>query len=262
LDGVVVSGEESVTLDDPVVRAGDGLIETMRARHGRLAHREAHLARLAASVKELGMVGIPAMAVIETELDAAIAALGAPHALVRLVVSMQPLLWVDVDSIGPLPDHPGSAAAITIPGGWSPCARIAEHKTTSRAHWRWAERQAQTAGVDVALMTDGAGRLGESTRTSVFVLAGDTLFTAPLRGLLPGIARRVVIELHPGVVEAALDASVWQAADEVFLTNAVRGITAVTSIDRRPVGDGSVGELTNRIAAAYRCRVVGDTSAA
>jgi branched-chain amino acid aminotransferase len=259
LDGVVVAGAEGIGLDDPLARSGDGLVETMRARQGQIAHRAAHLARLAASINALGMVGVPDLATIETELDAALGALAAAHAKVRLVVSTRSKLWVEVESIGPLPEQPGTATAITIPGGWSPGRRIAEHKTSSRAHWNWAERQALSAGADVALVTDAQGRLGESTKASVFVVDGDRLFTAPVDGLLPGIGRQVTMELHHGVVEHAAWAETWQAADEVFLVSAVRGITAVTAIDGRLVGDGSVGPLTAHVAASYRARVATET---
>jgi branched-chain amino acid aminotransferase len=260
VDGVVVAGRDGVALDDPLVRAGDGLLETMRARHGHIAHRAAHLARLTASVQTLGMVGVPDLATIEADLDAALDTLGAAHAMVRLIVNARPTLWVEVQSIGPLPAQPAAASAITIPGGWSLRSRIAEHKTTSRAHWQWAERQAQAAGAEVALMTDAEGHLGESTRSSVFVVTGATLSTAPVHGLLPGIGRRVLMELHPGVLEDASRPSGWEAADEVFLVSALRGITAVTVIDGRPVGRGSVGALTTQLATAYRKRVITETT--
>ena len=46
----------------------------------------------------------------------------------------------------------------------------------------------------------------------------------------------------------------------MFLVSALRGITAVTVIDGRPVGRGSVGALTTQLATAYRKRVITETT--
>ncbi|MGI9538928.1 MAG: aminotransferase class IV, partial [Miltoncostaeaceae bacterium] len=80
-----------------------------------------------------------------------------------------------------------------------------------------------------------------------FCVVGDELFTAPARGLLPGIARgRVIAAVE--VTERAVEETEWRAASEVFLTNALRGVIPVIRIDGRPVGDGAVGARTRSVA--------------
>ena len=41
-------------------------------------------------------------------------------------------------------------------------------------------------------------------------------------------------------------------ADEVFCTGTMGEIAGVTSIDGRPIGAGTIGEMTSRIAKIYR----------
>lgn len=252
----------SVAGDDPLVRAGDGLLETMRASGGRIAHRAAHLDRLAAGIDGLGWRGAPPMGAIEAELDAVLAALGGREAQIRLAISTAPTIWVEAREVAPLADAPDEVRAATVPGGWMPGWRTAEFKTSSRAHWAWAERVAAAAGADVALLTDVAGRLGESTRAAVFVVRGTDLSTAPVRGLLPGIGRRVVMELWPGVREIALAAEEWGQADEILLVSALHGVRSVVSVDGIPIGLGVAGPVARRLAAAYRRRVAAETTSA
>jgi para-aminobenzoate synthetase / 4-amino-4-deoxychorismate lyase len=237
-------------------RVGAGLIETMRARGGHIAHRAWHLERIAASIRTLGLDRPPDADVIDAELDAALGASLACDALVRLVVGARSAYAVEAAPIEPLPATPRVCTAITVAGGWVPDATDAEHKRTDRGRWDRVERAAAAAGADIALMTDRTGRLGESSRTSVFVVADGRLRTAPVMGLLPGIGRRAVMQIADDVLEDAAEAAVWRHADEVFVVSALRGVAAVTAIDGAAVSDGAAGPVTRRLASQYRERVL------
>ena len=50
-----------------------------------------------------------------------------------------------------------------------------------------------------------------------------------------------------------------RTADEVFLTSAVRGILAVTTVDGVRIGDGRAGPLTRRLLSLYQ-RLVNEAS--
>lgn len=262
IGGIEYRGAGAPSRRELDARVGAGLIETMRARDGRIAHRAWHLGRLAASIRTLGLGDAPDAAAIDRSLDAALAGFRAHDALVRLVVGARSVHGVEVAPIDPLPPIPGECTAITVPGGWVPADADAEHKRTDRGHWDRVEGAAAAAGADIALMTDHAGRLGESTRASIFVAAGGTLWTAPVEGLLPGIGRRVVMQLAGAVREDAPPAAIWRRADEVLIVSALRGVTAVTTIDGEPVAGGAVGPLTRRVARAYRAQVVAATAPA
>jgi len=257
IDGIEYRGAAAPSRAELDARVGAGLIETMRARRGQIAHRTWHLGRLAASVRALGLEGAPDGDSIGAALDSALAGSASDDALVRLVVGAGAVFGVELAPIEPLPPIPRACTAITVRGGWDPDAVDAEHKRTERGRWDRLERAAAAAGADIALMTDRAGRLGESTRASVFVVADGILRTAPAEGLLPGIGRRAVVQLAVGVLEVAADAAVWRNADEVFVVSALRGVTAVTAIDGEPVADGAAGPITRQVAGEYRERVLG-----
>jgi branched-chain amino acid aminotransferase len=53
------------------------------------------------------------------------------------------------------------------------------------------------------------------------------------------------------VVERSIDRSELFCADEVLLTGSAAGVQYVSSIDRRPVGDGRQGPIAKRLADLY-----------
>ena len=258
----VAPDEAALSVDDPLARAGDGLIETMRARNGVVFRLDRHLARLAESARDLDMPGLPAEAEIRREIGEAVAAAGRGDLRVRVAVSAAPTLWVEADAVEPLGMEPATATAITMPGSWRPDLFTAQHKTASRAMWSWADRKAREARVDAALLLDDDGRMGESTTASVFVRTSDgEVLTAPARGLLPGVGREVMMSLIPGIRERAAEREEWTTAQEVVLVSALRGVVAVTSIDGRPVGDGRPGPMARGQQSALKLILEQETAA-
>jgi branched-chain amino acid aminotransferase len=251
----------ALTPDDPLARAGDGLIETMRARHGVVFRLDRHLARMAASAAALGLTGLPSAEAVRHEVARAVAAAGGGDLRVRVAVSAAPTIWVEAAAEEPLPVSPPAVAAVTVPGGWQPGLAVAEHKTASRAGWAWADRRAAAAGAGAALLLDDAGRMGEATAAAVFVRTGGRVLTAPVTGLLPGIGREVMLGFIPGVEQRAAGRAEWESAEEVVLVSALRGVVAVTGIDGRPVGTGRPGSMARGQAAAYRELVERETRA-
>jgi branched-chain amino acid aminotransferase len=254
LDGRLVPVEEAaLAIDDPAVRFGEGLFETMRADGGRVPWLERHLDRLERSAAALGLAPMPERDAVREGVERALAAAAAPSARVRVTLSPRPTLLVEVT---PEPAHPPlapEARAIAIHGAWLPGHRLAEHKTLSYGAYRRAQALAAAAGVEHALLLDGAGRLGEAAVGNAFAVLHGAVVSAPVQGLLPGVARGIVLELAP-VREEALEEPVWRAADELFLTNAVAGVIPVVAVDGRPIGAGRPGPVTRDLADAVRAR--------
>jgi len=73
--------------------------------------------------------------------------------------------------------------------------------------------------------------------------------TAPVDGLLPGVARAICLPAV-GARERAAQEPEWRAAREIVAVNAVRGAAAITAVDGVPVGDGAPGPLAHALAAA------------
>ena len=253
LDGRLVAPDEAVLhIDDPGVRWGLGLFETMRAEGGRVPLLDRHLRRLGASAAALGLGPIPAEMAIRAAVAAVVAAHGAGPGRVRLTVTPRPTLLVEATPLDPGVhlDEPARSIGRTVPGGWVPGNRIAEHKTLSYAAWRLAQAQAEAAGADHALLLDRDGRLGEAAVGNlVCALADGEVVTAPVDGLLPGIARAIALAAT-GATERAPAGREWRAAREIVVVNALRGAAAVTVVDGAPVGDGAPGPLAHALASA------------
>ena len=98
--------------------------------------------------------------------------------------------------------------------------------------------------------------LTEGTTTSVFVVRDGALWTAPEGGILPGITRRLVINLAKAnnlrVVERELLTTDLRLADEAFLTSSMIEIVPIVQADDAPVGANRPGPVTTRLQKLYR----------
>ncbi len=197
------------------------------------------------------MAPMPAPSAMEEAVAAVVAALAPGPARIRLTATPRPTLLVEGAPAEPLAADPPAAIAISLSGAWQPGHALAEHKTLSYAGFRRAQRAAERAGAQHALLLDEAGRLGESATTSVFCVVGGRLTTAPALGLLPGVARALVVE-GLATAEQVCDETAWRRADEIVLTNALRGAVAVVAVDGVPVGDGAPGPAARSIHALLR----------
>lgn len=258
LNGQVVDPAAAcIPIDDPAVRAGEGLFETMRASAGRVPLLDRHLDRLYASVEALGMTGVPSRDRVARDVRTAVQEAGDGLLRVRVTVTPWPTLVVDAQEIviDPAVRERG-LRAVSVRGAWVPGNALAEHKTLARIAFQRAGRAAEAAGVDTALLLDDDGRLGEATTANVLAVVDGVLSTAPVRGLLPGVTRDLVMSLVP-VREAMLAEKEWRGASEIILTSGVSGAVPVVEVDGRPVGDGRPGPVTMGIATALDARLRG-----
>ncbi len=250
LNGALVDAAGAgLSIDDPGVRFGEGLFETMRGHNGTIPWLERHLARLQQSIATLGLDGMPPIADVRDAAALVAASFDTATTRIRVTVTPHPTLLVEGAPVEIDPD--ATLTAATVRGAWHPGRRVAEHKTLSFLAWRDAQRTAQATGADTALLLDIDGRLGEASTANVFCVIGGELVTAPIDGILPGITRAIVMELAP-VRQAHLDEPTWRAADEMFVTSAVRGIVPITSCDGHDIGHGSrplTTELRHHVAS-------------
>ena len=236
----------ALTADDPTTR-GLGLFETMRARDGDVPWLDDHLDRLERSARELDLGPFPTRRRLRAAVADLLAAAGPGDWRVTITASGAESLLV---ALGPAPaPSDEGVSAVTLRGEWLPARRLAEHKTTGYGAYLLAQRRAEAAGAEHALLLDERGRLGEAAVANAFCVVDGVLVTAPARGLLPGVARARVLRLAE-VDERAPEEREWRSASEVFLTNALRGVVPVVRIDGRPVVEGSVGDRASSVAEA------------
>jgi branched-subunit amino acid aminotransferase/4-amino-4-deoxychorismate lyase len=200
-----------------VERAAYGLIETMRIREGRIPFLERHLARLARSLRALGL---PSPSESVAALVTPFAALG--DAVLRVEVR---------DGRGNVTVRERARLDPPVVITASEPHRAYPHKTTERDSFMDALREAEVAEADDALLLTSDGLVAEGTAWNIFWWDGDRLHTPTLEiGVLPGIARARVLELVPRVQEGRYPRAAL-AGKTVFFTNAVRGVVAVAALD-------------------------------
>jgi branched-chain amino acid aminotransferase len=120
---------------------------------------------------------------------------------------------------------------------------------------RLAQIQAKVDGYDDAILTSVAGKVCELPLANVFLVRSGVVVTPDVAsGILEGITRQAILDLGRAmgitVVERPVDRSELYAADEVFATTTLVGVTPIVSIDRYPVGSGAPGPLTVRLGKA------------
>lgn len=208
-----------------------GLIETMRARQGRLPWLERHLERLRASVTALGVAGPPLDMV-----DLARLAVGPGDRIVRLELrrGQVELSTRDVNT----------ERTVAVVVSDEP-HRPYPHKTTGREQFARALVSARRHGADDALLVTADGYVAEGTSWNLFWWDRGGLYTpAAELGVLPGIGRSRVMELTR-VQEARVPAAAL-AGRNLFLVNAVRGIVEIGSLQGSPVpSDPRTAELSS-----------------
>lgn len=134
-------------------------------------------------------------------------------------------------------------------------------KCRSRMHWYLADREAFARGGDMAVLLDQDGYVTETSSGNLFVVTENTLRTPLERTTLPGISQRFVMELaeRSGFEVRRTNISpdyVARYASEAFLTSSTYCIAPVTSLNAKPIGEGTVGPVVRRLWDAW-AEVVG-----
>ncbi len=101
------------------------------------------------------------------------------------------------------------------------------------------------------LLADDQGFILEGATSNFYAVLNGALITAD-RGVLRGIARRIVLLVAPGIVPIVLQPVAFTdipRLEEAFITSATRGVIPVRRIGSHDLS--APGPVTRRIAAAY-----------
>lgn len=131
---------------------------------------------------------------------------------------------------------------------------IPTSKSTSYLSAVCALRQAKSRGAMEAVYVDRNNRVLEGTTTNFFLFANGRLVTAH-RDILPGVTRRVILELVKDFCEVEtrdIDVSELEGMDEAFITASNKEVVPIVKVNDLSVGTGRVGEQTRRIMQLFR----------
>lgn len=127
-------------------------------------------------------------------------------------------------------------------------------KSMNRLIYQLAQKEAEGKNKDEVLILNTRGFLTEGSRTNIFLVKKNCLFTPSLDcGCLPGITRQIVLELAQKqgikIYEKNILSKELFNADEIFLTNSLIEIMPISSCENKPI---KIGPITRSLIKEYR----------
>ena len=124
-------------------------------------------------------------------------------------------------------------------------------KTTSKIQYVMSALYAQKVGAEECFLFNVKGTLAEAINSNVFIVAGDTIVTPALtNGGVNGVMRRFIIsqlEKDYKIVQSDVLMKDLDEADEIFLTNAVRGVQSVAVVGSVVYSDAVTRVIFNKL---------------
>jgi len=118
--------------------------------------------------------------------------------------------------------------------------------------------QASVDGYDGAIILNDRDKVAEGPGACVMIVRDGRPILPPITaGVLESITRNTLVELLAAemkldTLEREVDRTELYLADEVFFCGSAWEITPITSVDRYPVGDGTIGPVTRKIRQIYQ----------
>jgi branched-chain amino acid aminotransferase len=255
-DQLTIDNTLLVSTDNRSFRYGDGIFETMLWRNGSIRFLDEHIQRLQNGLNVLqienayrfdhGFIHQRVFQLIEKN------SLIDEDVRVRLQVFRQggglysplnnnPGYVLSVHPLGndPQPHQQKSGLIVGLyTDQFKPFSGLSALKSCNSLVYVLAGNYRKKQGLDEVILLNQEGMICEGVQNNIFVVYQGTLFTPALnQGCVAGIMRGVVIglarELGIDVVEAKIDPLVLDEAEEIFMTNAIRGIQWVVGYKKR-----------------------------
>lgn len=248
---IIEAGTPLLTAGSRGFRFGDGLFETMRLAEGRIALASYHFDRLSTGMRLLDFA-VPAHFTDSFFLEQIIALCNknghGQTARVRLTVFRgEGELFTAASD---LPHYIIETFALPLAEGLNEnglvlglykdaCkapGKFSMVKSNNYLLYSMTARYAKQQRWNDCLVLNSNGNICESTIANVFIIKNGIIITPGLEeGCVAGVMRRYLLDHLPGlgynVQEQPITLSMLEEAEEVFLTNAVRGIQWVQSFD-------------------------------
>lgn len=260
---------------DSLVQGGDGVWEGLRLYDGRIFRLTEHLDRLADSAKAIAIAGVPSRDEIIGEVRKTLEANGMRDGVhIRLTLSRGtkitsgmdprlnqsgPTLIVLAEWKAPVYDKAGLTLQTSSVRRFPPDCLDPKIHSNNLLQSILAKIEANAAGADAALLLDRDGFLAECNGTHVFLVRRGEVLTSHTDACPEGITRQTVLDLcrSNGIPARTARLSLPEAyrADEMFCTGTMGELAAVTRLDGRTIGDGTVGAMTRRLTDLFTAEV-------
>ena len=260
---------------------GDGVFEGIRSYGGIVFKLKEHIDRLYSSARAI-MLGMPLTK--EEMIEAVLETLrknNLKDSYIRLVITRgvgdlgldprkcpKPSVIIIAVPMLQLYDEEKRRRGISMIVSWTrrdPVdATSHEIKSLNYLNSILAKIEANNAGADEAIILDTHGYMCEATGENIFVVKNGKLYTSPrASGALPGITasviKRIAAELGYEVIERNLTVTELYEADEAFLTGTGAEIMPIREVNKRKIGEGRIGPITEKILEEFK-KIVRDPS--
>jgi branched-chain amino acid aminotransferase len=127
-----------------------------------------------------------------------------------------------------------------------------------------ALHEAIDKGADEALMMDVNGFISEGSGENIFIVKDGIIITPTTKHCLNGITRQSVIQiardLNYEVVEKDIQYDELVLADEAFFTGTAVEITPIREVDKKIIGSGERGPISNKLQEAFTKIISGNNA--
>ncbi len=277
LDGnIVPEADAKISVFDHGLLYGDGVFEGIRFYNGRVFKLTEHLVRIYESARSICMDIPLTFAELEKATLDTIAANGLRDGYIRLLVTR---------GVGPLGLNPyqcpkpsviiiASSISLYAPEKYenglvmitcatrrpAPAALSPQVKSLNYLNNVMAKIEAIQGGAEEGVMLNEQGYVAECTGDNIFLVKGGQVFTPPISaGGLDGITRRAAMDLLKEMGISCTEIMMTRhdvfTADECFLTGTAAEVIAAVALDRRVIGSGKPGPITNRLVAKFKAMV-------
>ena len=267
----VPHGEATVHIEDRGYQLADAVYEVWALFDGRLADPEGHFARLERSLGELRIAMPMSRAALTLVLKEAVRRNRVREGLLYLQVSrgvaprdhafptpaVRPSIVMTVNAVDRLASEAWAAkgvGVVTTPENrWGRC----DIKTVGLLPNVLAKQKAREAGAVEAWFVDDLGFVTEGASSNAWIVdAEGRLRTRDTNAnILRGVTRNTLLEVIRGegleVDERPFTPADAVSAKEAFITGAGSLVLPVITVDGKPVGEGRVGPVAQRLRRLY-----------
>lgn len=275
INGDLVPRDQArISVFDSGYLVGDGVWEALRLHDGVFVFVEEHLDRLFQGAKTIALdIGMTRQELHDALYQTIRANDMEDHVHVRLMVtrgikktpSQDPRLTLSGPTIVIIAEHKVASPdtmqrgvrlfTSTIRRG-SPDYLDPRLNCHSKLHEVMALVQALQAGADEALMLDIHGFVSTCNATNFFMVKRGEVWTSTGQYCMNGITRGKIITAgrQHGMVVREKNFSLTDVydADEAFVTGTFGGLTPVTEVDGRAIGEAAPGPVTQHLSSLYK----------
>ena len=272
---IVHRDKASISVFDSGFLLGDGIWESFRLNHGKLAFLDQHMYRLRENAKALDMdLGMTDQEIIDAIYQTVKANEMETNVHIRLIFSrgmkstpfQDPCVNIGGCTLVIIPEYKvveeintGIRLYTVYNRRGRPDVQDPKLHPLSKLNCILSCIQASKAGADEALMLDPNGFVATCNSTSFFIVKQGEVWTSTGNYCLHGITRQTTIELckENGIPVYEKDFSLVEAyiAEESFVTGTFGGLRNVAEIDGRQIGDGQLGPMTKKLQTLYQERL-------